>query len=129
MKHNPNSYADVKQVLDAALAAGGGRYRLDTKGKASRWRHRAYTFRKILQELDLERKRELPGAVPTTPYDKMWLAIAKDDPCVVEIKPAQPSGQLTDANGNPISLASIPDDVQPDELDFEALELLRELGK
>jgi hypothetical protein len=39
-------YVDVQEVLDAALAAGGGRYDCLDHGMAVHWRQRAYKFRK-----------------------------------------------------------------------------------
>lgn len=43
-------FADVKQVLDQALASRGGTFTLATHGEAVHWRHRAYTFRKQFAE-------------------------------------------------------------------------------
>lgn len=40
-------YDDVRQILDAALASGGGTFDLPTHGKAVHWRQRAYKFRKL----------------------------------------------------------------------------------
>lgn len=53
MKNQPNRlglYADVRQILDAALAAGGGTFTLPTHGAAVHWRQRAYKFRKLFAE-------------------------------------------------------------------------------
>lgn len=125
----PNSFGDVKQVLDAALTAGGGRYRLPSKGKATHWRQRAYTLRKVLGDLDLKRKGDLPGAVPTTPYDMMWLGIDPLDPCVVTITIGQPSGVLTDLSGAPISLSPGEEKVVVDDLELAASALLEKLGR
>lgn len=44
-------YADVRQILDAALAAGGGSYECGTHGQAVHWRQRAYKFRKLYAEI------------------------------------------------------------------------------
>lgn len=43
------SYLDVQQILDAALASGGGEYELEDIKQATRWIQRAYMFRTILQ--------------------------------------------------------------------------------
>jgi hypothetical protein len=54
MKDKPNRlgmYADVREILDAALAAGGGEVELPTHGEAIHWRQRAYKFRKMYAEL------------------------------------------------------------------------------
>lgn len=62
LSRNINSFADVKAVLEAVLAAGGGTYRLPTKSKANYWVMRAYQFRKLLQA-------SVKGE--PTPYDRM----------------------------------------------------------
>lgn len=43
-------YADVRQVLDSALAAGGGTFTCPSHGMAVHWRQRAYKFRKLYAE-------------------------------------------------------------------------------
>lgn len=55
-------FDDVKQVLDQAVAAGGGSVKLADDGKATHWRHRAYTFRKMYAE-----------TVEWSPYDRLTL--------------------------------------------------------
>ena len=40
-------YEDVKKILDAAIATGGGTVTLASTGQAVRWRQRAYEFRKL----------------------------------------------------------------------------------
>lgn len=52
-KPKPNRlgmYADVRVILDAALAAGGGAYQCPDYGTAVHWRQRAYQFRKLYAE-------------------------------------------------------------------------------
>lgn len=44
-------YADIRQILDAALSSGGGSYECGEHGKAVHWRQRAYKFRKLYAEL------------------------------------------------------------------------------
>ena len=43
-------FSDVQQILDAALASGGGEYELESYGAAVHWRQRAYRFRKLFAE-------------------------------------------------------------------------------
>jgi hypothetical protein len=109
-------YSDVRAVLDAAIAAGGGRYTLKSRGAAIHWRARAYAFRKLLQRLQDEANL-IPGIAVNTPYDGMMLTIAKDkdDPKfahllederdrTVIIHPIRVVGVLTDTDGNVIDV-------------------------
>lgn len=43
-------YQDVRTILDAALANGGGTYACETHGQAIHWRQRVYRFRKLYAE-------------------------------------------------------------------------------
>jgi len=56
-------YADVRQILDAALSAGGGSYQCDSHGQAVHWRQRAYKFRKLYAETI--------GLNEESPYDQI----------------------------------------------------------
>ena len=50
MRTRPNRlgmYADVRDVLDAALRSNGGTFICATHGAAVHWRHRCYRFRKL----------------------------------------------------------------------------------
>lgn len=70
-------YADVREVLDAALAAGGGHYTCATHGDAVHWRQRAYRFRKLYAEtLGLSRESH---------YDTIVLPRIPADSCIVNI--------------------------------------------
>src|SRR5688500_6670677 len=98
---SPAQFSDVASVLDAALAAGGGLYRLPTEKKAIRWRHRAYSLRALLQRLDHARKQHIePG---TSAYDQMILRIDERDPCVVRIETIKAEGQLTGLDSRPLA--------------------------
>lgn len=83
------NYEDVKQVLDAALAAGGGSYKLETHGKAVHWRHRVYKFRKLFAAA-------LGGGV--SPYDKLTFPSIPKESSTVIIKLQQPEGIFTPAS-------------------------------
>ena len=104
-----STYADVRAVLDAALANGGGRYKLATKAEATRWRFRAYRFRKLLRE----------ETDTYTPYDNMLLRV--DGP-VVFIQTQQITGVLTDLEGKPVEVKEKHpleyDDLLSEALDF-----------
>lgn len=84
-------YADVKSVLDRAIAAGGGRFVLSSPGQATRWRQRAYYFRQ------LERKYNR-----STLYDSIFLRIEKGDPGAVLIELSTTQGVLEDREGRPL---------------------------
>lgn len=66
LPRNPNQYLDIRPVLDAAVANGGGTYALATAAEAVRWRQRAYGYRKLLWE-------EAGGI--GTPYDKLVIKL------------------------------------------------------
>lgn len=93
-----HSYADVKQVLEAAHRAGGGRYRLSTRGEAVHWRSRAYKYRILLRE-QLAAGVLVPGYVPETPYDTMKLTLEEN---TVVIQFITPKGKLETLDGEPI---------------------------
>lgn len=108
---NPASYADIKPILDAALAAGGGQYRplderrgnVPTREAATRFRARAYAFRTALAKM-----QDSGGILgpPTTPYDHMVIRIDPNDPTIVWINNPTPQGQLTDLKGRPLDVAA-----------------------
>ena len=77
---NTRSYAHIAAVLDAAITAGGGRYTLESKKAAVRWRSQAYHYRMMLQREETA-KLGLPGRAGATPYDTMYLTL--DDATVV----------------------------------------------
>lgn len=122
VSRSANSYLDCRLVLDAAIAAGGGRYELASPGKALHWRQRAYTFRRILRD-NAVAATIIPGLSPSTPYDHIELIA--DGPVVI-IRLVAPKGILTDALGNPIDLK--PTAPSEDELDLEAQRLLADRG-
>jgi hypothetical protein len=123
---SPSQYSDVAKVLDAALAAGGGLYRLPTSGKAIRWRQRAYGLRKLLIEIDEKRKQGLAPA--GSPYDTMILRIHESDPCVVRIETLQPEGELTTLGNAP--MPALPTVTAYDPIDDDPyLEEIKDLVK
>lgn len=70
-------FTDVREVLDAALAGGGGTYTLASHGAAVNWRQRAYQFRKLYAESI--------GLHKMSPYDKLTLKAVPDGSSSVEI--------------------------------------------
>lgn len=86
-------YADVRPILDEALASGGGRYTLPSHGEAVNWRHRAYRFRKLFATLHGEGKE--------SPYDRISMKKLGPDDCTVVLTVAsirgvfEPAGEAT----------------------------------
>lgn len=116
------AYADIRQVLDMALAQGGLRTTHKNKAAAITWRHRAYKFRrKFLDWTAASLERQGVHAIPSTPYDLMRLVITPENPLVVEIYPDRQQIVMTDMKGNPIEAANLPSVSvhTPTELDEE----------
>lgn len=107
-------YADVRQVLDAALASGGGTFQCATHGEAVHWRQRAYRFRKLYAET--------LGPKGMSPYDVLVLPRLAPDSGEVVIEIRQLGGTFTPANE--VGLAP----TSNDELMEAAQELARKLG-
>lgn len=105
-------YADVRQVLDAALAAGGGTFSCESHGAAVHWRQRAYRFRKLYAET--------LGPRAMSPYDVLVLPRLPDDGCEVSIVIRQTAGVFTPAHGGQAPTSN-------DELLEAAEELSRKL--
>lgn len=121
-------YQDIRAILDAAISKGGGRFELPTPGKATHWRQRAHTFRKLLVEAEYKHNL-IPGIVPTTPYDDWELTIDPVNKCIVVISPLTKKGKLTDMQGNDIDIARKPDvDGPRDDLSDAAADLLKRLS-
>lgn len=83
-------YADIRAVLDSALASGGGTFRCDSHGAAVHWRQRAYRFRKLYAET--------LGLRAMSPYDVLVLPRLPEDGCEVVITIRQTAGVFTPAN-------------------------------
>lgn len=83
-------YADVRAVLDAALAAGGGTFVCPSHGAAVHWRQRAYRFRKLYAET--------LGPKAMSPYDVLVLPRLPVGGCEVAITIRQTAGIFTPAN-------------------------------
>lgn len=82
-------YADIRAVLDAALAAGGGTFSCETHGAAVHWRQRANQFRKHYAEV--------LGPKAMLPYDMLIFPRIGPDSCEVTIKIRQIAGVFTPA--------------------------------
>lgn len=86
-------YADIKAVLDSALAAGGGTFTCESHGAAVHWRQRAYKFRKLFAET--------LGPNKMSPYDVLVLPRLVEGSCEVSIIIRQMAGVFTPANDMP----------------------------
>lgn len=118
MSKTPNRlgiYHDVQEILDAALAAGGGTYTCSTHGQAVHWRQRAYRFRKLFAEIH--------GARSASSYDRLTLPRIEPDSCEVHIHYRQHVGTFTPAESG----ITVPDILTGDELLDEALRLAASL--
>lgn len=82
-------YADVREVLDTALAHGGGTFTCADHGAAVHWRQRAYRFRKAFAET------LSPQAM--SPYDVLVFPRLAEDSCEVVITVRQVAGVFTPA--------------------------------
>lgn len=73
-KPRPNRlgmYADVRSILDSALAAGGGEYECPDHGSAVHWRQRAYRFRKLYAETISPRESPYDAIVMPRPQENI----------------------------------------------------------
>lgn len=107
-------YADVKEILDAALAHSGGSYQLSDYGKAVHWRQRAYKFRKLFAET--LRAGEL------SPYDRLTIPRIEEGSNAVVIVLQTTSGTFTP------NASAAPTEPADDLLD-EAMALAERLNK
>lgn len=94
-------YADVKAVLDEALAHGGGEFECLTHGLAVHWRQRAYRFRKAYAET--------LGPKGMSPYDALILPRIDPDSCIVVIRFQSVAGVFRPA-GPPVAPIAFEDD-------------------
>jgi hypothetical protein len=100
---SPSQYADVIEILNAAIAAGGGKYTLETHGQAMHWRQRAYALRALLIE---QNKRKFPDMVVPSPYDGVILTVPKkglpgDNAVLIRLRKAE--GRLTSLDNLPLT--------------------------
>lgn len=95
-------YADVRSILDQAMAAGGGSYELSTHGQAVHWRQRAYRFRKLYAEII--------GADETSPYDSIIMTRVDPESSTVNISIRRLTGTFTPAS-EPIFIPQVGDDL------------------
>lgn len=82
-------FADIRAVLDEALAHGGGTFTCADYGSAVHWRQRAYRFRKLYAET-------LPPRA-MSPYDVLVLPRLAADSSEVVINVRQTGGVFTPA--------------------------------
>ena len=101
-------YDDVRQILDAALSSGGGRFDLPTHGLAVHWRQRAYKFRKLYAQTLAS-----DDSFSMSPYDRLTLPRIEEDSSTVIINVREVIGTFT-PNREPTEVAEVP--VPGDEL-------------
>lgn len=105
-------YRDVKAMLDAALASGGGTVTLRTPGKATHFRQRCYTFMKAWRE-----------AINPTPSKYDVFVFPQPTDCNVVIKLRETDGIFTPAEGGPVTL---PEAAKEEE--DELLDIAKQIG-
>lgn len=118
---------DIKEVLDAAIAAGGGKVTLPTSGEATRWRQRAYEFRKYMR-----------GDKDWSIYDRITLKKLDKESRIIIISVVEQEALFTPVeNGTPIedlsdqfnkSQRGRPKAAPKDELLETAQSIARDLG-
>jgi len=101
-KHS-SSFADVKEVIDFAIANGGARYTLPSGGKATHWRQRFYYVRKIMRRENAEGN---VGPI-VTPYDNVILTVDPLDAATVVITINTAKGTLATLDGTVPKVAAI----------------------
>lgn len=83
-------YADVREILDAALRHGGGEYQCTDHGTAVHWRQRAYRFRKLYAEVHRSGLE--------SPYDSILIRRIAPDSGTVVIELREQVGVFTPRN-------------------------------
>jgi hypothetical protein len=101
-------YDDVRQILDAALSSGGGRFDLPTHGLAVHWRQRAYKFRKLYAQTLAS-----DDSFSMSPYDRLTMPRIEDDSSTVVINVREVIGTFV-PNREPTVPVDVP--VPGDEL-------------
>jgi len=101
-KHS-SSFADVREVIDFALANEGARYTLPDGGKATHWRQRFYYVRKLMRR---EAAEVAIGPI-VTPYDNVILTVAPEDAATVVITINRAKGTLTTLTGAKPKIAPV----------------------
>lgn len=85
-------YADVQEILDAALRHSGGTVELASHNLALAWRHRAYKFRKLYAEIlgpsKLSKYDRL--SFPKIPPDSSTVVIELRSNKSIKFRPASP---------------------------------------
>jgi hypothetical protein len=66
---SPAAYADVKFVMDMAVAKPGLRYVLSSSGKAVHFKQRCNKYRNLLRDIASEQVINIPGFRAETAYD------------------------------------------------------------
>lgn len=112
-------FDDVRQVLDAALASGGGSFELPSHGVAVHWRQRAYRFRKLYAETLAS-----DDSFSMSPYDRLTMPRISDDSSTVVINVREIVGNFI-PNREPSEASAIP--VPGDELFDVAADIARKI--
>lgn len=123
-----SNYADIKGILDAAIAAGGATYRLATPGKATNWRQRANVFRSLFRG-ESQKANSIPGLVVSVPYEDWEWVVDEADKCLIIIRPQVAKGVLKDMDGNDLAPKTTSVVAPQPELDPDLVEQASDLVK
>lgn len=111
LSRNLGQYTDVQKVFDHFLNSEEDVHlTFPTRAAATRWRSRAYQYRKLLHEQQ-QKAAQFPGASTSTPYDDMIIRHDRENnPLVVVMTRVSLEATITDAEGNPINFEEPPAD-------------------
>ena len=118
LSNNLHSFNDIHEILTAAVAHGGGRITLKTKGKAFYWKARANHYRALLHKT-----QKAQGVVVTsTPFDKFVVRLDPDEKNVILIVEQKfDYGTFEDFDGNLIDTVAFRTDTPEEQHILTAL--------
>jgi hypothetical protein len=122
-KASPNSYRDVRPMLDAALGAGdrGARFSCGSRENAIRMVQRMNQFRLITRRMNFEQHKAAGPQHNETrdrwafevqnmkwhisEYDDLIIRYPRDEWIIIDRKPDRPFIEAFDGEGNPLDVA------------------------
>jgi hypothetical protein len=108
LSKNINTYHDVVQILTTARQVGKPvYYELASPGAATMWRLRAHNYRTLLTKAARARAGNVPGFVPSTAWDDMFLTVEGSK---VKIEFGGIRGKLSTEDGEKIEPVNLPVD-------------------
>lgn len=124
-------YADVAQIFDTCLKQGALTLTFPTPAQAAQFRMRAYYYRKLLHQKQLE-ALGVAVAATSTPYDAIKMQIPTDAKNTVRVSQVSVAAIITLDSGETPEIAPVAHPTSPaeenDPLLAEALRLALDLG-